>query len=372
MAVTTPSVNGDVASGQTSKRAYQGTDVDVPAVPPAADPTRIEAREHGLWPQNMLLKLSAASTADVSIDKTYTCGSSDAAGDPVYVSGANTVAKADATTDTKSKVIGFIEHKPSSTTCKITYRRLVTGLSGLTAGNWVYLTNTGGFSATPGTVVKRMGTAISSTAALLYLNVSDPAPESGDWWGGKVPRIASDGVMEIGKYVDFHETDGSTADYDGRLISDSTYPLWQNSAGEHPLLAKPSFRAWLNGTAAMSTSALAVVPYNTVDWDTESDFNTSSHVYTVARAGKWLFMYSVATDYNNANTWVKYWFAKNGSAWFSLSEQHMIGTLGHPIANCGATIVSLAVNDYVSILGQAKNTLNHASGIFFAGFWVEP
>jgi hypothetical protein len=42
-------------------------------------------------------------------------------------------------------------------------------------------------------------------------------PKSGDWFSGGIPTVATDGVMEIGKYIDFHNTDASTNDYDVRL-----------------------------------------------------------------------------------------------------------------------------------------------------------
>ena len=42
------------------------------------------------------------------------------------------------------------------------------------------------------------------------------APASGSWWKG-VPLIGTDGVTEIGRMIDFHSTNTSTADYDLRL-----------------------------------------------------------------------------------------------------------------------------------------------------------
>jgi microcystin-dependent protein len=44
------------------------------------------------------------------------------------------------------------------------------------------------------------------------------ASASGDWWG-HIPKIGPDGVMEVGKYIDFHETDGDQSDYSSRLHS---------------------------------------------------------------------------------------------------------------------------------------------------------
>jgi len=47
------------------------------------------------------------------------------------------------------------------------------------------------------------------------------ASASGDRWGC-IPEIASNGVMEVGRYIDFHSTDGDTSDYGARFDFDGT------------------------------------------------------------------------------------------------------------------------------------------------------
>lgn len=42
-------------------------------------------------------------------------------------------------------------------------------------------------------------------------------PASGKWFSNTAAVVATDGVMEIGKYIDFHLTNTSTADFDGRI-----------------------------------------------------------------------------------------------------------------------------------------------------------
>ena len=44
-----------------------------------------------------------------------------------------------------------------------------------------------------------------------------PYATSGDWWG-HVPYVDSSGVMEVGKILDFHETDAGTTDNDLRVM----------------------------------------------------------------------------------------------------------------------------------------------------------
>ena len=42
---------------------------------------------------------------------------------------------------------------------------------------------------------------------------------SGDWWSGNAVKVGTDGVMEVGKYIDFHNTDAGTSDYTARLTN---------------------------------------------------------------------------------------------------------------------------------------------------------
>ena len=46
---------------------------------------------------------------------------------------------------------------------------------------------------------------------------SKDMPKTGNWWTDGAAIVRPDGVMEIGKYIDWHETNESTADYDARL-----------------------------------------------------------------------------------------------------------------------------------------------------------
>jgi hypothetical protein len=52
----------------------------------------------------------------------------------------------------------------------------------------------------------------TSGSATLNLDVGT----SGDWWGKGV-AVRSDGVMEVGRYIDFHEADAGTTDFDHRI-----------------------------------------------------------------------------------------------------------------------------------------------------------
>jgi hypothetical protein len=51
--------------------------------------------------------------------------------------------------------------------------------------------------------------------------ISTTKSASGNRWG-ILPEVESNGVMEIGRYIDFHSTDGDTSDYGARLDYDGT------------------------------------------------------------------------------------------------------------------------------------------------------
>lgn len=89
----------------------------------------------------------------------------------------------------------------------------------------------GGASGTWGISIsgsaEKLGTStVGSGSRPIYLNAGTPTqcdtPTSGAWWNG-VPGVASNGVMEVGKYIDFHGTNTTTADYDYRIQAGSAW-----------------------------------------------------------------------------------------------------------------------------------------------------
>ena len=47
------------------------------------------------------------------------------------------------------------------------------------------------------------------------------SPKSGNYWSGGAAFVNTDGVMEIGKYIDFHNANNGTEDYSVRLCVDA-------------------------------------------------------------------------------------------------------------------------------------------------------
>lgn len=193
----------DLAGAAQDAFAGQAFDDPGSSAYAAADPARVDAKYFLKPVQDELLALHAGRVASASYRQTWTCASGLNAGDPVYVSANDTVTLADATTNTKAQVIGFVRYKPTTTTCYIEHFRYVSGLSGGTAGGKVYLTDAGGFSASAGTVEKVVGQWITATEALLH--ASQLTALGGGISGGTasfVPKFASASALGLSAYGD--------------------------------------------------------------------------------------------------------------------------------------------------------------------------
>jgi len=101
----------------------------------------------------------------LSIDLTCPAGAS--VGDLVYVSATNTVDLTDASDPAKVSVVGHVSVKVQTTTCQIsTSLGPITGATGLTVGDPVYLSGTtpGGVTSTAPATAVQVGVAISTTS----------------------------------------------------------------------------------------------------------------------------------------------------------------------------------------------------------------
>ncbi|WP_147289873.1 hypothetical protein [Anaerosacchariphilus polymeriproducens] len=93
-------------------------------------------------------------------------------------------------------------------------------------GAYIFFRTSGGVISEPEMPRKRMKifadrldiSGIDQSPVIYFdgYRFSDPSSTTDTW--GTIPRIGkNDGVMEVGKYIDFHNSDGSTSDYDARL-----------------------------------------------------------------------------------------------------------------------------------------------------------
>lgn len=102
----------------------------------------------------------------------FTCTSSEAVKDLVYISAASNVRRAQADALATARVLGWIVAKPTTTTCLVARTGRLSGLSGLTAAATVFLSAStpGAATSTPpsssGNVVVPVGLADETTSYL--------------------------------------------------------------------------------------------------------------------------------------------------------------------------------------------------------------
>ena len=118
----------------------------------------------------------ATGGTSLSVDGygNYTCLSSVAVGNVVYLSGSNTVGLANATDSTKL-AIGIVLSKGSSTQCVVQLEGENSSFSGLTVGAVYYLGLTDGTMTTiaptiGGNIVQKLGFAKNSTTLVIEID----------------------------------------------------------------------------------------------------------------------------------------------------------------------------------------------------------
>ena len=122
---------------------------------------------------------------------------------------------------------------------------------------------------TDGSVTKVGTSTVGATDRPIYLANGTPTqvnqPTSGSWFQG-TPKVTQDGVMETGKYIDFHASNSETKDYSVRLYTDNTNSssvLLPNSNGrlalesQLPTVNDATLTITQNGTSAGTFTANA-------------------------------------------------------------------------------------------------------------------
>tara|TARA_B100001250_G_scaffold139130_1_gene119159 strand:- start:223 stop:1854 length:1632 start_codon:yes stop_codon:yes gene_type:complete len=104
-----------------------------------------------------------------------------------------------------------VTDESSDTSCNILFATGATGNKAVKSGtNLTFNSSTGVITA------PQFNGAVNGTASNASKLASLSLTASTNYWSA-IPYIQSNGVMEIGKYIDFHTSDGSTSDHDGRI-----------------------------------------------------------------------------------------------------------------------------------------------------------
>jgi len=246
------------ASSNASEAAYAGRIITDLVPYSSYVQSRWDAKYGAQEIMNELLAFRDAAVSGKQYLQQFTCLTGLNVGDPVRISGNNTVVLALATTQANSRVVGFVRHKgtigsassAAALTCYLSHYRYVSGLTGGTAGNPCYLTDAGGFSATAGTYAKVVGVFTSTTEALLVadsvsgikslklndlLDVSATTPSTGDTiqWNGTAYVNAANATSDEKVKSD----SGATAGYLDAAVDNSTIEV---DATAHALRVKNS------------------------------------------------------------------------------------------------------------------------------------
>ena len=175
---------------------------------------------------------------------------------------------------------------------------------------------------TDGSVTKVGTSTVGANDRPIYLANGTPTqvnqPTSGAWFQG-TPRVTQDGVMGMGKYIDFHNANSDTKDYSVRLSTDNTGSssvLLPNSSGRLALESQiPDSTSDLTNDSGFITSS--DLPTKTSDLTNDGSDGTSTYVEadelaTVATSGSYNDLsnkpYIPAAAYNGTLT-----IQKNGT-----------------------------------------------------------
>ena len=118
------------------------------------------------------------------------------------------------TADIATKVA--IADESTDTSCNVLFATQATGNRAVKSGTNLTFNSSGTGTLTTGT----FSGALSGTASNATTFLNKTLSASGNRFD-VVPFIGSDGVMEVGRYIDFHDTDGSTGDNAGRIYVDT-------------------------------------------------------------------------------------------------------------------------------------------------------
>lgn len=163
-----------------------------------------------------------------------------------------------------------------------------TGAYNISADGGTYSGNAA--TATTATTASKLGSSdVGSSNRPIYLDNGTAkqcnTPVSGNYFSG-VPFISGDGVMEVGRYIDFHPTNGSTADFTKRINAGTGTTARTLTLPDHSgtLQVRPTNlynnTSGVTGTVTLSASA---ANYNWLEifyGDSKQGFYSSVRIYS--------------------------------------------------------------------------------------------
>jgi len=203
--------------------------------------------------------------------------------------------------------------------------------------------------------VDKVANAINTSIAANTSKVTN-ATHTGDVTGATALTIATDAVD-----IAMLSATG-TADSTTFLRGDNA---WAAAGGDNT----PAFQAYMSANTAIAYDTGMVLPFNTVDFDTDSAYdNTTNYRFTVpAGEGGKYFVYSRLTIAGSGNSTHNYSYSYvrvNGSAVFWRGNDDK-NNPGHYVSYENYGILTLSAADYVDCSGYIA-TADSAAGVLFS------
>ena len=191
-------------------------------------------------------------------------------------------------------------------------------------------------------------------AGTIYMNgqpvmTSLERPASGNWFRG-TPLVSSDGVMEIGKYIDFHDSNSTTADFSVRLTTNGSM---LTSSGT---LEAPTIKATGNGkSGTLGTGSGDVYLHNSNGnsyWQFKDNghFGIPNHLVFQGSSERRVFLEGINKGlYFNNSSFGFYDWANNVSLLrIDLNNKEIRADSGYFATSGTRMITSRAGNGYIS------------------------
>ena len=191
-------------------------------------------------------------------------------------------------------------------------------------------------------------------AGAIYMNgqpvmTSLERPVSGNWFRG-TPSVSGDGVMEIGKYIDFHDSNSTTADFSVRLTTNGSM---LTSSGT---LEAPIIKATGNGKSGeLGTGGGDVYLHNTKGnsyWQFKDNghFGIPNHLVFQGSSERRVFLEGINKGlYFNSGSFGFYDWANNVSLLrIDLNNKEIRTDSGYFATGGSRMITSRAGNGYIS------------------------
>jgi len=160
-----------------------------------------------------------------------------------------------------------------------------------------------------------------------------------------------------------------------RLNVDQIYT--RTGTGTPALREMPAFRAYLSATQSITSSVITKVAIDTIDFDTNSWFDTANNRYVPQIAGYYKFDGIVKVTGTSQTQQISYLY-KNGAE-YSIGEINRVATSSSIHLNISDIVYLNGSTDYVELFGlvAASSGTSFLFGTttntsFFSGFLVRP